>query len=147
SYDQKHLQLSGNRHKNIGHKRFFSTSAASIASNYIIPPADLPRACARPGYSQNRMRLGQSRQQKKEMTMRKMIYLVGTVAIAVVAAGYVWSQSTQIASPQRAMATAAASMISPTEMMTLYKRPLPVEQFPEINSGVAPIPPSEAIYR
>jgi hypothetical protein len=93
------------------------------------------------------MRLGQSRQQKKEMTMRKMIYLVGTVAIAVVAAGYVWSQSTQIASPQRAMATAAASMISPTEMMAHYKRPLPVEQFPEINSGVAPIPPSEAIYR
>jgi hypothetical protein len=34
------------QHKNIGHKRFFSTSAASIASNYIIPPADLPRAFA-----------------------------------------------------------------------------------------------------
>jgi hypothetical protein len=29
------------------------------------------------------------------MTMRKMIYLVGAVAIAVVATGYVWSHSTQ----------------------------------------------------
>jgi hypothetical protein len=63
------------------------------------------------------------------MTMRKMIYLVGAVAIAVVAAGYVWSPSTQIPSPQRVMATEAASMISPTEIMTNYKRPLPVEQW------------------
>jgi hypothetical protein len=38
--------LSGKPAQNIGHKRFFSTSAVSIASNYIIPPADLPRAFA-----------------------------------------------------------------------------------------------------
>jgi hypothetical protein len=63
------------------------------------------------------------------MTMRKMIYLVGAVAIAVVATGYVWSHSTQIPSLQRVMATETASMISPTEMMTNYKRPLPVEQW------------------
>jgi hypothetical protein len=75
------------------------------------------------------MGLGQSQQQKKEMTMRTMIYFVGAVAIAVVAAGYVWSHSTQIPSPQRAMATEAASMISPTEMMTNHKRPLPREQW------------------
>jgi hypothetical protein len=62
------------------------------------------------------------------MTMRKMIYLVGAV-IAVVAAGYVWSHSTQIPSPQPVMATEAASMISPTEMIMNYKRPLPVEQW------------------
>jgi hypothetical protein len=62
------------------------------------------------------------------MTMRKMIYVVGAVAIAVVATGYVWSHSTQIPSLQRVMAT-EASMISPTEMMTNYKRPLPVEQW------------------
>jgi uncharacterized membrane protein len=75
------------------------------------------------------MRLGQSQQQKKEMTMRKMIYLVGAVAIAVVAAGYVWSHSTQIPSPRRVMATEAASMVSLTEMMINYKRPLSVEQW------------------
>ena len=60
--------------------------------------------------------------------MRKMIYLVGAVAIAVVAAGYVW-HSTQVPSPQRAMASEAASMISPTGIMINYKRPLPVEQW------------------
>jgi hypothetical protein len=70
-----------------------------------------------------------AQQQKKEMTMRKMIYLVGAVAIAVVAAGYVWSPSTQIPSPQRVMATEVASMISPTEIMTNSNRPLPVEQW------------------
>ena len=63
------------------------------------------------------------------MTMRKMIYSVGTVAIALVAAGNVWSHSTQIPSPQRVMAAKAALMISPTEMMINYKRPLPVEQW------------------
>jgi hypothetical protein len=63
------------------------------------------------------------------MTMRKMIYLVGAVAIAVVAAGYVWSPSTQIPSPQRVMATEVASMISPTEIMANYNRPLPAEQW------------------
>jgi hypothetical protein len=46
SYDQNISYLSGKPAQNIGHKRFFSTSAASIASNYIIPPADLPRAFA-----------------------------------------------------------------------------------------------------
>ena len=75
------------------------------------------------------MRLGQSQQQKKEMTMRKMIYSVGAVAIALVAAGNGWSHSTQIPSPQRVMAAEAASMISPTEMMMNYNRPLPVEQW------------------
>jgi len=63
------------------------------------------------------------------MAMRKMIYLIGAVAIAVVAAGYVWSPSTQIPSPQRVMATEAAAMISPPEMMINYNRPLPVEQW------------------
>jgi hypothetical protein len=75
------------------------------------------------------MRLGQHNNRRKIMTMRKMIYLVGAVAIAVVAAGYVWSPSTQIPSPQRVMATEVASMISPTEIMISYKRPLPVEQW------------------
>jgi hypothetical protein len=37
--------------------------------------------------------------------------------------------SAQIPSLQRVMATEAASMISPTEMMTNYKRPLLVEQW------------------
>src|SRR6266540_1707782 len=46
SYDQNISYLSGKPAQNIGHKRFFRTSAASIASNHIIPPADLPRAFA-----------------------------------------------------------------------------------------------------
>jgi len=122
----KHLQYyQENQHKSIGHKRFFRTSAAAIASNYVIPPADLPRAFA----VSNLTGSANHDNRIKRMTMRKMIYVVGAVAIAVVATGYVWSHSTQIPSLQRVMATEAASMTSPTEMMTNYNRPLPVEQW------------------
>jgi hypothetical protein len=110
SYDQNISYLSGKPAQNIGHKRFFSTSAASIASNYIIPPADLPRAFA----VSNLAGSANHDNRRKIMTMRKMIYLVGAVAIAVVATGYVWSWA---AVPSNARVPSTSQGIEPIQLM------------------------------
>jgi hypothetical protein len=48
------------------------------------------------------------------MTMRKMIYLVGAVAIAVVATGYVWSWA---AVPSNARVPSTSQGIEPIQLM------------------------------
>ena len=55
--------------------------------------------------------------------MRKPIYLTGTCALFVAVAIFVWSQNALVFSRTTTPA------MSPTEMMTDLKNPLPIEQW------------------
>jgi hypothetical protein len=61
----------------------------------------------------------------KDTTMRKLIFSTGAVGIALAALLF-WSQTV---SPLQAT---PASSINPTDMMTNYKAPLPMEQWDAI---------------
>jgi len=57
--------------------------------------------------------------------MRKLIFSIGALAIAFMAA-FIWSQTT---TPSQA---GVSGSINPIEMMTSYKGPLPTEQWEAI---------------
>jgi len=74
--------------------------------------------------------------------MRKPIYFIGASALVAAAAIFVWSQNALVSSrannasasllPHRSPLVAEAAttpVMSPTEMMINYNRPLPVERW------------------
>jgi hypothetical protein len=64
--------------------------------------------------------------QPKEPTMRKLVCSMGAIAIAFMVA-FAWSHT--VLAPSQA---GTATSINPTDMMTNYKGPLPIEQWEAI---------------
>jgi hypothetical protein len=62
----------------------------------------------------------------EEPTMRKLVFSMGAIAIAFMVA-FAWSHT--VLAPSQA---STVTSINPTEMMTNYKGPLPVEQWEAI---------------
>jgi hypothetical protein len=98
----------------------FSTAFAIIASS----------ACSREWPQE---------QERKAVTMRKLIYSIGAIVVAAVAI-FIWSQTalapslattaSMVGFPQRtAVSPATAATISPADMMLNHKAPLRAEQW------------------